>query len=154
MSTHRVYLIGIGPGAGTELLTVRALAALDGASRVFYPGERLDTALRARLGDKLVTAKSTDATALFEEVLAHWRSGHTPAVLFSGDGAFYSGEPGVCLAESQWAARLERAGVPFEQCSGLSAVQLALRAAGLSLPTERGFGMIVAAPFQEGCDSG
>ncbi len=151
MSGHRVYLIGIGPGCGIDLLTVRALRSVDAASRVYYTGLRLDDELRVRFGAKLVTPTKWDEETLFEDVLVHWRSGGSPAVLFSGDGAFYSGDPGVSLPESKWAARLAREAVPFEHAPGLSSIHLALRAAGWSLPTESGAGLVIAAPFLE-CD--
>lgn len=142
-----VFLVGIGAGYCREDLNVRALDVMRTADRVYYLGERLGPELVQLLGSRWVR-HALDGQSVVEDVLASHLDAQSVAVLFSGDGLAFSGEPGVFPSEGAWRQVLAERGVPFEAVPGTPMAVLAARAAGWSVEMASGFGFAMSSPLR------
>ncbi|WP_164963608.1 uroporphyrinogen-III C-methyltransferase [Rubrivivax sp. JA1026] len=128
----RVTLLGAGPG-DPELLTLKGLKALQGASLLLYDALVSDEilALAPASAERLYVGKQASRHALpQDEIIALMlrlaREGRSLVRLKGGDGYIFGrgGEEAIALAE---------AGVPFDVIPGLSAAQGAAASAGIPL---------------------
>jgi uroporphyrinogen III methyltransferase/synthase len=138
----KVYLLGAGPG-DPELITVRALRALESADVVLYDAlVHRDQLARCRPGaEKIFVGKragrpSARQDAINEQMLHHARRGRTVARLKAGD-------PFLFGRGSEEALFLQRHGIAFEVVPGVPSPLAATAYAGLSL-THRGLASSVA----------
>jgi precorrin-4/cobalt-precorrin-4 C11-methyltransferase len=122
-----VHFVGAGPGAA-DLLTLRAVALLEKAEVVLYPGTYLDSAVLTHCapGARLVDTQGLDLDQIVEALVTAHGAGEEVVRLTSGDPSLYS-----ALAEQS--RRLDEAGVPWDVTPGVPAYAAAAALAGREL---------------------
>jgi precorrin-4/cobalt-precorrin-4 C11-methyltransferase len=122
-----VHFVGAGPGAA-DLLTLRAVALLEKADVVLYPGTYLDAGVLTHCAPaaRLVDTQGLDLDQIVDELVTAHRQGEEVVRLTSGDPSLYS-----ALAEQS--RRLDRAEVPWDVTPGVPAYAAAAALAGREL---------------------
>lgn len=122
-----VHFVGAGPGAA-DLLTLRAVALLESAQVVLYPGTYLDAEVlgHCRTDAELVDTQHLDLDAIVDQLVAAHRAGREVVRLTSGDPSVYS-------ALFEQTRRLDAAGVPWEVVPGVPAYAAAAAILGREL---------------------
>jgi precorrin-4/cobalt-precorrin-4 C11-methyltransferase len=110
-----VHFVGAGPGA-PDLITLRGAALLERADQVIYAGSLVNPALLSRCRADCVLRNSAEMT--LEQVLAAIESaeaaGKTTVRLHTGDPCLYG-------AIREQMDELDRRGIPYDYCPGVSA---------------------------------
>lgn len=110
-----VYFVGAGPGAA-DLITVRGMRLLEQADVIVYAGSLVNPKLLDYAGPECEIYDS--ATMTLEEVLSVMeraeKSGRSIVRL-------HTGEPSIYGAVREQMDGLERMGIPYESCPGVSA---------------------------------
>ncbi|MFI7586858.1 precorrin-4 C(11)-methyltransferase [Spongisporangium articulatum] len=122
-----VYIVGAGPGAA-DLLTVRGLRLLQGASVVIYAGALVPKELlvEAPSGARLVDSQDLDLDAIVAEMVRAHADGLDVVRLHSGD-------PSVFSAVAEQVRRLDAHGIPYEIVPGVPAFAAAAATLGREL---------------------
>lgn len=122
-----VRFVGAGPGAA-DLLTLRAVALLEAADVVLYPGTYLDAAVlhHCRDGARLVDTQDLDLDAITAALVDAHAAGLEVVRLTSGDPSLYS-------AVHEQGSRLDAAGVPWEIVPGVASYAAAAARLGREL---------------------
>lgn len=144
--TTQVYLVAVATGQRVGDLTVDALDVLRSVDLVLYPGDWLGQELRDLLGERLRAGRDLDWADALADLRKTCAEGGRVAVLYSGDGLLYSGEPGLFPASGVLATSLRSEGLRVRLLPGLSSVQLALARAGWHLPADSGRTLWIGAP--------
>lgn len=131
-----VFFVGAGPGAA-DLVTVRALRLLEGASVVVYAGALVPSELLASCppGARLVDSAQLDLDAILAVIAEAHADGLDVVRLHSGD-------PSVFSAVAEQARRLDALGIPWEVVPGVPAFAAAAATLGREL-TVPGVGQTV-----------
>jgi precorrin-4/cobalt-precorrin-4 C11-methyltransferase len=122
-----VHFVGAGPGAA-DLLTLRAVALLNEADTVLYPGTYLDQAVlgHCRPDAELIDTQDLDRDQIASRLVEAAREGRQAVRLTSGDPSLYS-----ALAEQT--IRLDAAGVEWDVTPGVPAYAAAAALVGREL---------------------
>lgn len=125
-----VHFVGAGPGAA-DLLTLRAVALLNAADVVLYPGTYLDAEVlgHCRADARLVDTQDLNLDQIVSEILDADAGGRSVVRLCSGDPSLYS-------ALHEQTRRLNQAGVAWDVTPGVPsyAAAAALVGAELTVP--------------------
>lgn len=113
----KITLVGMGSGTPGGL-TVRGLAALQGAGLIIGARRLLQNLPDGCTGNRTALYKTDEICALLQEAGCE-----QTAVVFSGDTGFYSGAGALCRA-------LDAADIPYTVEPGVSSVQLLAAALG------------------------
>lgn len=122
-----VHFVGAGPGAA-DLLTLRAVALLQKADVVLYPGTYLDPGVLTHCAPtaRLVDTQGLDLDQIVAVLVSAHRRDEEVVRLTSGDPSIYS-----ALAEQS--RRLDEAEVPWDVTPGVPAYAAAAALAGREL---------------------
>lgn len=122
-----VHFVGAGPGAA-DLLTLRAVALLERADVVLYPGTYLDDAVLAHAPEhaERVDTQDLDLDAITAHLVESHAAGREVVRLTSGDPSVYS-----ALAEQT--RRLDAVGVPWAVVPGVASYAAAAARVGREL---------------------
>ncbi|NYG54525.1 precorrin-4 C(11)-methyltransferase [Nocardioides perillae] len=122
-----VRFVGAGPGAA-DLLTLRAVALLEAADVVLYPGTYLDAEVlgHCRDGARLVDTQDLDLDQITAVLVAAHTDDLEVVRLTSGDPSLYS-------AVHEQGSRLDAAGVPWEVVPGVPSYAAAAARLGREL---------------------
>lgn len=125
-----IHFVGAGPGAA-DLLTLRAVALLNAADVVLYPGTYLDAEVlgHCRPDARLVDTQDLDLDAIVGALIAADSTKQSVVRLCSGDPSLYS-------ALHEQTRRLDEAGVGWDVTPGVPsyAAAAALVGAELTVP--------------------
>ncbi|MDE6388075.1 MAG: precorrin-4 C(11)-methyltransferase [Lachnospiraceae bacterium] len=110
-----VYFVGAGTGAA-DLITIRGMRMLEQADVIIYAGSLVNPELLAYAGEKCKIYNSAKLT--LEEIIGIIKNaeaeGKTTVRLHTGD-------PSVYGAVREQMDELDKAGIPYESCPGVSA---------------------------------
>lgn len=120
----KVYLVSIGPGHRRDHLTLQAVAALDCAVCILYPGEWLGGEIAEMYKDRLIQGQG-DRLDILAELEARRESDGSVAVLFNGDGCLFSGDGDQTISMGDLAAWCQHQGMGVEVIPGISSFQVA-----------------------------
>lgn len=120
----KVYLVSIGPGHRRDHLTLQAVAALDRAECILYPGVWLGGEIAELYRDKLMMGQG-DRLDLLPELEARRDSDTPVAVLFNGDGCLFSGDGDQTISMGDLAVWCRHQGMEVEVIPGISSFQVA-----------------------------
>jgi precorrin-4/cobalt-precorrin-4 C11-methyltransferase len=117
-----VHFVGAGPGA-SDLITVRGLKLLQGASVVLYAGSLVPQELLAECpaSARLVDTADLDLDQIVKEYVAAHDAGDDVVRLHSGDLSIYS-------AVAEQVRRLEALGIEYDMVPGVPAFAAAAAA--------------------------
>lgn len=110
-----VYFVGAGTGAA-DLITVRGMRLLERADVVIYAGSLVNPQLLAYTGEACELYNSAEMT--LEEVLAVMRRAETEGRMTV---RLHTGDPSIYGAVREQMDELDRAGIAYESCPGVSA---------------------------------
>lgn len=147
-----ILLIGLGPANDPRELAPRLQQELEQCARVFYPGDWVNAALRRTFGSRLQWGRELSTADVLEAARDARRDLERLAVLYNGDGVLFSGRTDAWGSQMHLAELLRREDFEVEVHAGLSAAQVALSAAGWSIPTTPQARFMIAAPCCQGED--